>query len=249
MCQSCKTTETEWIGRRQFLALGSGLAGSAALGMSVLPALADECAPFLEASQAATTPDQAIQFLIEGNARFVAGASVNCDLMGGMKATAEKQTPFACVLACIDSRSAPELVFDQQIGDVFVARVAGNVATSEVIGSFEYSTKVAGAKAIVVLGHTHCGAVKGAVDKAVVGDNLTTLLNMIEPAIAATPLEGERSSSNHQFVESVAETNVRVAVAAMVEKSPVIRELVDAGAVKIVGALLDIETGVVTFLA
>jgi carbonic anhydrase len=140
-------------------------------------------------------------------------------------------------------------VFDQQVGDVFVGRVAGNLPTAEILGSFEYATKVAGAKAIVVLGHNHCGAVKGAIDKADVGANLTTLLNEIEPAIAATPLEGERSSKNHHFVEAVAETNVRLAVAAITEKSPVLKELVDAGAIKVVGALYDIETGKVTFLA
>ena len=127
--------------------------------------------------------------------------------------------------------------------------MAGNVPSAEILGSFEYATKVAGAKAIVVLGHNHCGAVKGAVDKADVGANLTTLLNEIEPAVVATPLEGERSSKNHHFVEAVAETNVRLAVAAMTEKSAVLKELVDAGAVKVVGALYDIETGKVTFLS
>lgn len=130
-----------------------------------------------------------------------------------------------------------------------MARVAGNVATTEVIGSFEYGAKVAGAKAIMVLGHNHCGAVKGAVDKAVVGDSLTALLNEIEPAVAATPLTGERSSHNHEFVEAVAEANVRMAVAALTEKSPVLKELVDAGHLKIVGAMYNLETGAVTLLS
>lgn len=168
---------------------------------------------------------------------------------GAAKATAEKQTPFACVLAYIDSRSAPELVLDQQVGDIFVARVAGNVPPPEILGSFEYATKVAGAKAILVLGHNHCGAVKGAVDRADVGANLTTLLDEIEPAVAATPLEGERSSKNHEFVEAVAETNVRFAVKALTEKSAVLKEMVDAGTVKVVGGLYDIETGLVTLLS
>jgi carbonic anhydrase len=237
------------LDRRQFLGFASVLAGSAVIGMSAGSAMADECAPFLSDAQAAVTPNQAIQLLIDGNTRFSEGNSLHCDLLGEMKATAEKQTPFACVLACIDSRSAPELVFDQQVGDIFVARVAGNIPTAEILGSFEYATKVAGAKAIVVLGHNHCGAVKGAVDKADIGENLTTLLNEIEPAVAATPLEGERSSKNHHFVEAVAETNVRFAVAAMTEKSVVLKELVDAGAIKVIGALYDIETGKVTFLS
>lgn len=247
MCQHSGSAERDQFDRRTFLSLATALAGTAALGAT--PALSDECAPFLADAQAATTPDAAIQFLLEGNARFAGGASLHCDLMSGVKATAENQTPFACVLACIDSRSAPELVFDQQVGDIFVARVAGNVPTPEILGSFEYATKVAGAKVIVVLGHNHCGAIKGSIDKAKVGDNLTTLLNEIEPAIAATQLEGDRSAKNHHFVEAVAETNVRLAVAAMTEKSSVIKELVDSGAVKVVGGLYDVETGKVTFLA
>ncbi len=249
MCNDCDNSSQVLLGRRQILGYGTMLASGALLSLSAGRVLADECVPFLSDAQAAATPDQAIEFLADGNARFAAGNSLNCDLLGEMAATSEKQTPFACVLACIDSRSAPELVFDQQIGDIFVARIAGNVASVEVIGSFEYATKVAGAKAIVVLGHNHCGAVKGAVDKVDVGANLTALLNTIEPAVVATPLEGERSSHNHHFVEAVAETNVRMAVAALSENSLVIKELVAAGAVKIVGALYDIETGKVTFLA
>jgi carbonic anhydrase len=245
MCTDCETTQdTHVFGRRHFF----GLAAAAA-AMTTGMARADECAPFLSESQAATSPDQAIQLLMDGNARFVAGSSLHCDLLAQAKATAEKQTPFACVLACMDSRSSPELVLDQQVGDVFVARVAGNLATTEVIGSFEYGAKVAGAKAIMVLGHNHCGAVKGAVDKAVVGGSLTALLNEIEPAVAATPLTGERSSHNHEFVEAVAEANVRMAVAALTEKSPVLKELVDAGQLKIVGAMYNLETGAVTLLS
>ncbi len=249
MCDNCKTTPVASFGRRQFMGWAGLVAGTAVLGMTAGKAAADECAPFLADAQAATTPDQAIQLLADGNARFSAGASLHCDLLGEMKATAEKQTPFACVLACIDSRSAPELVFDQQIGDLFVGRVAGNVPTPEILGSFEYAVKVAGAKAIVVLGHSHCGAVKGAVDKADIGANLTVLLEEIEPAVQATPLTGERSSKNHEFVEAVAETNVRMAVAAMTEKSPLLKSMVDEGSVKVVGALYDIETGAVRFLA
>jgi len=249
MCGACEKTKTNTVHRRQVLGFATAVAGGALFGLSAGHAQADECAAFLANAQAATTPDQAIQMLVDGNARFVAGASLNCDLLAEMKATAEKQTPFACVLGCIDSRVAPEMVFNQQIGDVFVGRVAGNLPTAEILGSFEYATKVAGAKAIVVLGHNHCGAIKGAIDKAEVGANLTTLLTEIEPAIAATPLEGERSSKNHQFVEAVAESNVRFAAAAITQRSTVLKELVDAGALKVVGALYDIESGKVTFLA
>lgn len=246
MCNACDTTKnTQTFGRRQFF----GFAAAAAALSTGMMARADECAPFLADMQTATSPDQAVQLLVDGNARFVAGTSLNCDLLAQAEATAEKQTPFACVLACMDSRSSPELILDQQVGDIFVARVAGNVATTEVIGSFEYGAKVAGAKAILVLGHNHCGAVKGAVDKAVVGESLTTLLNEIEPAVAATPLEGERSSHNHEFVQAVAEANVRMAVAALTEKSAVLKEMVDAGQLKIVGGMYDLDTGVMTLLA
>jgi carbonic anhydrase len=249
VCEDCEARTLGDPARRKFLGNVAMLAGGAFIGLRPEHALADVCTPFLPAQQTETTAEQAIQLLAEGNARFAAGASVNCDLVAAIKASSEKQAPFACVLACIDSRSAPELLFDQQIGDIFVARVAGNIATAEVIGSFEYATKVAGAKAIVVLGHSHCGAVKGAVDKADAGENLTTLLNYIEPAVAATPLTGERSSQNHPFVEAVAEANVRIAVAALTDKSPTIKRLVDAGTVKIVGAMYDIESGKVTFQA
>jgi carbonic anhydrase len=249
MCETCETPKNTLHDRRQILGYASALLGSAMTGLVPGVALADDCAPFLADAQSATTPDQAIGFLVEGNARFAAGAPLNCDPLPGVAATAEGQTPFACVLACIDSRSAPELVFDQQIGDLFVARVAGNVATPEVLGSFEYAAAVAGAKAIIVLGHNHCGAVKGAVDRANVGENLTTLLNEIEPAVIATPLEGERSSHNHEFVEAVAENNVRMAVAKFTSDSPVLGGMVASGAIKVVGALYDIETGKVTFLA
>lgn len=245
MCTNCETTQDTQpvFRRRHFFGLAAAMAA-----MSAGVARAD-CTHFDAESLKAASPDQAIQFLVEGNARYVAGQSLNCDLLALGTATAEKQTPFACVLSCMDSRSSPELVLDQQIGDIFVSRVAGNVATTEVIGSFEYGTAVAGAKAILVMGHNHCGAVKGAIDKAVVGEALTTLLDEIEPAIAATPLTGERSSHNHEFVEAVAEANVRMSMAALTEKSPVLKQLVDAGQLKIVGALHNLETGVVTLLS
>lgn len=246
MCDCCDEVPFR-SDRRGFLALTALAAGAAVAGLPVM-ARADECAPFLDAAQAVTTPDQAINLLLDGNARFVAGKSLVYDELVNVAATAEKQTPFACVLGCIDSRVAPEIVFDQQIGDIFVGRVAGNVPTPELLGSFEYATKVAGAKAILVLGHTHCGAVKGAIDRAQVGGNLTLLLEEIEPAVVAVPLEGERSSKNHHFVEQVAEMNVRLATAALVERSSVIRDLVEAGQVKIAGAVLDIETGQVRML-
>jgi carbonic anhydrase len=236
------------VSRRCFCCATVGVAA-----VSVMPTLAfaavDECLPFDAALQKATTPDQAIAFLVEGNARFIAGKPLNCAELPLLKAEEKKQTPFACVLGCIDSRTSPELVFDQQVGDIFTARVAGNVATTEIIGSFEYAAKVAGAKAIMVLGHSHCGAVKGAIDKAKVGDNLTVLLDSIEPVVASVPLKGgERTSKNEELVEEVAIANVKAAVAKLTEASPVLKELVAAGTLKIVGAMEDIGTGKITIV-
>jgi carbonic anhydrase len=245
MCEDCEPNQGHSaLGRRQFFGIAAAAAALAA-GM----ARAEQCVPFTADLQSATSPDQALQKLIDGNARFVSGKPLPCDLLAQAAGTANKQNPFACVLACIDSRSPPELILDQQLGDIFVARVAGNVPTAEIIGSFEFATKVSGAKAILVIGHNDCGAIKGAIDKAVVGDNLTTLLNEIEPAVAATPLTGERSSKNAAFVQAVNETNVRMGVAALTEKSAVLKALVDAGQLKIVGGLFDLKSGVVTLLS
>lgn len=254
MCETCVSTGHDNLSRRAVLGMGGLVAGGLTLAMmtgraSAATADGDACAPFLADAQAATSPDQAIQMLVEGNTRFAEGRSLKCDLLADVEATAPHQSPFACVLACIDSRVAPELIFDQQIGDLFVGRVAGNVPTTEIIGSFEYAAKVAGTKVIVVLGHSHCGAIKGAVDKADVGANLTTLLDEIEPAVLATPLTGERSSTNEEFVAAVAETNTRMGVQALTERSPVLQDLVVSGALKIVGAVYDIETGRVSMLS
>jgi carbonic anhydrase len=245
MCTECGQDASGGVSRRGFL----GIVGGAAAGLAAGTARADECAPFLADSLAATTPDMALRMLAEGNARFAAGQSLRCDLLTAVEATAAGQTPFACVLSCIDSRVPTEMVFDQQLGDIFVARVAGNVPTAEILGSFEYATKVAGAKAIVVLGHTHCGAIKGAIDRARVGDNLTTLLNEIEPAVLSTHVEGERSSHNHALVEAVCERNVEFGVVAMILKSKVLKDLMVAGDLRLMGAIYDIDTGRVRFLA
>lgn len=244
MCEDCEAIhDLSTLGRRQFFGIAA-VAATFTAGM----ARAEQCVTFTADLQSATTPDQALQNLADGNARFVAGKAVACDLRVQAAATAAKQNPFACVLACIDSRSPPELVFDQQLGDIFVARVAGNVPTVEIIGSFEFATKVSGAKAILVIGHNDCGAIKGAIDNAVVGNNLTTLLHEIEPAVLATPLTGERSSKNAAFVQAVNETNVRMGVAALTAQSAVLKALVDAGQLKIVGGLFDLKSGVVTLL-
>lgn len=202
-----------------------------------------------KAAQAATTPDQALQRLKEGNARFVAGSASHRNLRKQVKETSEGQFPFASVVSCIDSRTSTELIFDQGIGDVFNARVAGSVVNGDILGSLEYASKVAGSKLVAVIGHTHCGAVKGACDNVKLG-NLTGLLDKIAPAVAATPsAKGEdRTSKNHHFVDHVAETNVHETIASIRKNSPILRQMERDGQIKIVGGMYDIETGKVTFL-
>ena len=200
-------------------------------------------------AQTSLTPDQALQLLKDGNARYVAGESTDRDLLDEQKATAGGQFPFAVVLSCLDSRSAPEIVFDQGVGDIFVGRVAGNVVDTNLLGSFEFATAAAGSKVIVVMGHTACGAVKGACDGVELG-NLTALLDEIEPAIDAvsTPVGTDRSSGNTEFVNRVIETNVRMQVNELLRRSDVVRGLVEEGKVKVVGAVHDLATGEVRFL-
>jgi carbonic anhydrase len=208
-----------------------------------------QAAVMTKATQSALTADQALQRLKDGNARFVSGQRLARDLPAQVKVTGvEGQYPFASVVSCMDSRSSPSLVFDQGVGDLFSMAVAGNVVNEDVLGSLEYASKVAGTKLIVVLGHTHCGGVKGACDDVKLG-NLTQLVAKIKPAVNATPdVHGkDRSSKNHHFVDAVAEHNVELNVKAVTEKSPILREMVAKGQLKVVGAMLDVETGKVKF--
>lgn len=234
------------LNRRSFcgcasFALFAGLAPVAAHAQSA------ECTVFTPDRQKSVSPQDAIARLKAGNERFVGGKSVNCDLMAQVKETAKGQAPFAAIVGCIDSRVPPELVFDQRIGDVFCARIAGNFVNTDIIGSLEFATKVAGARAIVVLGHSECGAVKGAIDNVKLG-NLTTALAKIRPAVAATKLPGERTSKNKAFVQAVAETNVHLAVAELAAKSRVLKDLVAAKQLVIVPAMHDVASGRVTFI-
>ncbi|MCO5130361.1 MAG: carbonic anhydrase family protein [Xanthobacteraceae bacterium] len=206
------------------------------------------CAVPTRESQHAKTPADVLARLKAGNERLVTGNIVQCDLMQQVKGTASGQAPLAAIVGCIDSRVPPELVFDQKIGDIFCARVAGNFVNTDIIGSLEFATVLSGARAIVVLGHSSCGAIKGAIDNAKLG-NLTATLANIRPAVKATKTSGERNSKNTAFVEAVAEKNVRMTVAALNERSPAMRKLVAAGDLKIVGAMHDIATGKVTWLS
>lgn len=207
------------------------------------PGATTSAAPAVEIS----SPEAALAALKEGNERFVSGKMVERDLQGEVSETAGGQKPFAIVLGCIDSRVPPEVVFDQGIGDIFSARVAGNFVNEDFLGSMEFATAVAGAKLIVVLGHSGCGAIKGAADRAELG-NLTAMLHKLEPAVAAVEAEyGERTSKNDAFVVRATELNVIQGTEAITAQSPVIAELVEKGDLKIVGAMYDIATGKVTF--
>ena len=223
--------------------------GAAALPLVAVAesAAADECAVWTRQVQKSVSLNDAIRMLKEGNERFTAGKSINCDLMAQVRATAEGQAPFAAIVGCIDSRVPPELVFDQQIGDIFVARIAGNLVNTDIIGSLEFATKIVGARAIVVLGHTECGAIKGGIDQVKLG-NLTKMLEHFTPAIQASQsVAGERSSKNKKLVQAVADTHARLAAKMLVDKSEVLRELVDNKQLVIAAAMHDVATGKVTF--
>ena len=206
------------------------------------------CAVQTAQTQGQLTPDQALALLRDGNARFAAGQSINCDLLQQVRNTSSGQAPFAAVVGCIDSRVPPELVFDQRIGDIFAARIAGNYVNDDIIGSLEFATQLAGSKAIVVLGHSECGAVKGAVDNAKLG-LLTGVLAQIRPSLAKLDYQGVPSSKDKALVQRVAEQNVRDAVARLTARSEVLAQRVQAGQLKVVGAMHDISTGKIQWMA
>ncbi|TRW90271.1 carbonic anhydrase family protein [Candidatus Methylobacter oryzae] len=197
--------------------------------------------------QASITPTMALELLKEGNKRFINNLKVNRNLLQQANETSDGQHPFAVILSCIDSRTSVELIFDQGLGDVFSIRIAGNIINEDILGSMEFGCKIAGAKIIVVLGHTRCGAIKGACDHIEMG-NLTTLLSKIQPAVyeEKTVLEN-RNSDNDEFVEKVAAINVKRAVHAIMERSPILREMIETGAIGIIGGNHDITTGKVAF--
>jgi carbonic anhydrase len=200
-------------------------------------------------TQASISPQQAIQLLKEGNNRFINNSPINRDLLDQVKDTSTGQFPFATILSCIDSRVSSELIFDQGIGDIFSVRIAGNFVNEDILGSMEFACKLAGTKVVIVLGHTACGAVKGACDDAKLG-NLTSLISKIKPAVSAVTEPSDdslRNSSNIDFVNTVAEKNVYMTIDNIRNQSPVLKEMEDEGAIKIIGAMYDIKDGAVTF--
>jgi carbonic anhydrase len=192
------------------------------------------------------TPDGIIQQMKAGNERFRSGKPQHRDLVREAKATAKGQYPAAIVFGCVDSRVPAEVVLDYGIGDIFSGRVAGNIADEDIMGSMEFACKAAGAKVVLVMGHTACGAIKGAIDDVKLG-NLTALLAKIRPAVEATQYTGERTAKNYAFVDAVARKNVELTIAKIREQSPVLRELESSGSIKIAGSMYNLETGVVDF--
>lgn len=200
-------------------------------------------------TQATMTPQKSLDYLKEGNQRFQNNLKANRNLLEQVNDTSDGQFPFATILSCIDSRVSAELVFDQGLGDIFSVRIAGNFVNEDILGSMEFASKLAGTKLIVVLGHTSCGAIKGACDDAKMG-NLTTMLSKIKPAVKAVTEPADetlRNSKNIEFVDKVSEKNVILSIDMIRKHSPILKEMEDNNEIDIVGGMYDINTGAVTF--
>ena len=197
--------------------------------------------------QASITPRKALEILKEGNTRFINNLKAHRNLLEQVNDTRDGQWPFAIILSCIDSRTSAELIFDQGLGDIFSVRIAGNIVNTDILGSMEFACKVAGSRLIIVLGHSKCGAIKGACDHVEMG-NLTELLSKIQPAVyQEIETKEERNASNTTFVENVAEINVKRSVKNIIERSYVLEQMIAKGEIGIVGAMHNIETGEVNF--
>jgi len=227
------------MGRRRLLAV----AGTAAAGWAMAPQLAFA---MTERERNALTPDQILGLMKQGNARFRANKPLKQDHLTRRTATARGQYPAAVILSCIDSRVPAEIVLDLRLGDVFNTRVAGNVAETHLIGSLEFACAISGAKVVLVMGHTACGAVKGAIDKVTLG-NLTRVLDLIQPAVTSTPFAGERTTKNAAFVDAVCHQNVELTLATIRKESPILAAMEKEGKVKLAGAMYHLETGVAEF--
>lgn len=242
---STKPVETSKVSRRNFLkapmataaagVLGGGLCGTLVYADSLTREQRDKM-----------TPEQIIDEMKRGNERFRKGETKTRDYLAEQRASAKGQFPSAILLTCIDSRAPAEVILDLGIGDVFNARVAGNIANEDILGSMEFACKVAGAKVVLVMGHTACGAVMGAIDKVELG-NLTPLLAKIQPAVKATDYKGERTSKNTEFVDGVARKNVELTKALILEKSSILRDLESKKELKVAGAMYNLATATVEF--
>jgi carbonic anhydrase len=240
-------SDPEGFDRRAFLK-AAGAAGAVALVGCALPSRITWAAALTKAERDRMTPDEIIELMKSGNERFRTGQKTTQDYLAQQRASAKGQYPAAVLLSCIDSRAPAETIMDLGIGDVFNTRVAGNIANDDILGSMEFACKIAGAKVVLVMGHTACGAIKGAIDRVQLG-NLAGLLAKIRPAVDATVYQGERSAKNYAFVDAVARKNVELTMNGVRRRSAVIAALETAGAVKIAGAMYNLETAAVDFLA
>lgn len=233
--------------RRNFLTLAAGALAGIATG-GVFQADEARADALSKEMRAKLTPDQIVETMKKGNKRFRSGERKDRNYLREQKASASGQYPAAVLLTCIDSRAPAEVIMDLGIGDIFNCRIAGNVRNSDILGSMEFACKLAGAKVVMVMGHTACGAIKGAIDNAELG-NLTGLLAKIKPAVEATTYNGERSAKNYAFVDAVARKNVEMTVTGIRQDSSVLGDLESKGAVKMVGGMYNLETGAVEFFA
>jgi carbonic anhydrase len=238
-------TEPRHLDRRAFLKASAATSAAAFFGFGFFGTVAYGAA-LTHAQRDAMTPDQIIADMKKGNKRFRTGAETPHNYLAQQRASAKGQYPAAVILSCIDSRAPAETIMDLGIGDVFNARVAGNVANDDILGSMEFACKVAGAKVVLVMGHTSCGAIKGAIDKVQLG-NLTGLLLKIQPAVDATSYAGERSAKNYDFVDAVARKNVELTIGEIRDRSVVLAELESGGAIKMAGAMYNVKTAAVDF--
>jgi carbonic anhydrase len=235
-------------GRRRFLTTAIGACVLAPAAPALAQTATGRTGPLTKEQRDRMTPGQILDELKKGNERFRAGTMASRDYRDQQRASAAGQYPAAVVLGCIDSRAPAEIIFDAGIGDTFNARIAGNVVNDDLLGSLEFACAAAGAKVVLLFGHTACGAIKGAIDDVEVG-NLTGLLARIKPAISATTFAGEKSSKNAAYVDAVARTNVRLGLDNVRRRSPVLEDLEKKSTIQIVGAMYDLSTGTVEFLS
>jgi len=235
------------VDRRKFLCAAAAACAVPHLAFSSLQFAPDLSRSLSKEERDSMTPSQVINELKKGNGRFRSGKMAPRDYLAEKRSSAPGQYPAAVILGCLDSRVPAEIVFDAGIGDLFVGRVAGNVVNDDMLGSMEFGCKVSGAKLVLVLGHTACGAVKGAIDDVVMG-NLTGLLARVKSAIPATKFDGEKSSKNPGYVDAVARANVLVGLADIRRRSPILDEMEKKGSIKIAGAMYNLATGTVEFI-
>jgi carbonic anhydrase len=247
MCEQHQRAPRYHVKRRSFLK-ALGLAPSVGIFGGSLVSGAAYADALTKAQRDKMSPSEIIAVAKRGNERFRSGVRKNRNYLNEQKASASGQYPAAVLLSCIDSRAPAEVIMDLGLGDIFNCRVAGNIANQDILGSMEFACKLAGAKVVLVMGHTACGAIKGAIDDVELG-NLTGLLDKIKPAVQATSYSGERSSKNYAFVDAVARTNVQMTVDDVRKNSAVLAELERNGTIKIVGAMYNLKTSALEFLS